>query len=76
MSQRLVRNAAKCLLCGDVVESRHRHDFRSCSCGAMSVDGGKSYSRRLFKNIGDWEDLCEYEDEEELGHERDEACAA
>jgi len=43
---RIKHNRAKCLLCGDVVESVTVHDFRSCSCEAMFVDGGRSYIRR------------------------------
>jgi hypothetical protein len=43
---RILRNRARCTLCGDVVESRHRHDFRSCGCGAVAVDGGRAYLRR------------------------------
>lgn len=44
----LTRNAAKCLACGDVVESKYRHDFVTCSCGSLSVDGGLAYSRRSY----------------------------
>lgn len=29
-----------CLACGDEVESRARHDYQSCSCGQIAVDGG------------------------------------
>ena len=32
--------AFKCLLCGDVVYSRVAHDYRSCFCKNVSVDGG------------------------------------
>ena len=39
-------NAAQCLRCGDTIESKHRHDFQSCSCGAVFVDGGLDYLRR------------------------------
>ena len=35
----------KCKACGEVVVSQHRHDFRACSCGAVAVDGGRSYFR-------------------------------
>ena len=28
------------------IESVSRHDFKSCSCGAVCVDGGKDYLRR------------------------------
>lgn len=43
---KILRNAAECARCGDVVESRHRHDFVGCSCGAIFVDGGLAYLRR------------------------------
>lgn len=42
----IVKNAAECARCGDVIESKHRHDFVSCKCGAIFVDGGLSYLRR------------------------------
>lgn len=43
-------NAAVCHNCGDFVRSRNRHDFRTCSCGDVSVDGGSWYGRVLFKD--------------------------
>lgn len=36
----LIVDAAECLLCGDILFSRCRHDYRCCSCGNTSVDGG------------------------------------
>lgn len=42
----ILRNAAECARCGDVIESKHRHDFVTCKCGAISVDGGKAYLKR------------------------------
>lgn len=42
----IVRNSARCLACLDEVESTHRHDFKSCKCGNVFVDGGKDYLRR------------------------------
>ena len=33
----------KCLKCNDTVFSRVRHDFKSCSCHNVSVDGGFDY---------------------------------
>jgi len=33
------------MLCGDVVESKHRHDFVRCRCGESFLDGGDGYSR-------------------------------
>jgi len=49
------RNRAKCKKCGDVIESEYRHDFVTCTCGAISVDGGKDY----FKRVGNPEDFEE-----------------
>lgn len=42
----IVRNSARCLACNDEIESTHRHDFVTCSCGAIFVDGGTAYLRR------------------------------
>jgi hypothetical protein len=41
-----VRNAAYCLGCNTLIESKHRHDFVRCPCGAVFVDGGQDYLRR------------------------------
>jgi len=35
----------KCRKCGDVIESKHRHDFVWCKCKSIFVDGGKDYCR-------------------------------
>lgn len=36
-----------CRTCLDLIQSMHRHDFVTCSCGAISVDGGSDYTRIL-----------------------------
>jgi hypothetical protein len=43
------------LSCGDLIVSKHRHDFVTCTCGAISVDGGQEYLRRVgdFANAVD-----------------------
>lgn len=43
---KIIKNMAKCRLCGDTIESKFRHDFVRCKCGAIFVDGGKDYLRR------------------------------
>jgi hypothetical protein len=43
-------NRAGCRSCGDVIESTHRHDFKTCRCGDISVDGGEEYCRRSFRD--------------------------
>jgi hypothetical protein len=48
----IVRNSAKCLACGDEIESKHRHDYVTCSCGAISVDGGTAYLKRGWVDDG------------------------
>ncbi len=60
MSRKIVINKIKCKKCGDIIESTYRHDFRSCKCDAVSVDGGKDYLRRCG-NREDWEDMSEWE---------------
>lgn len=66
MGEKLIRNAIKCNLCGDVIESTHRHDFKRCKCGTVFIDGGLDYSRRGYKNSrDDYIDLCEWEEEDE-----------
>jgi hypothetical protein len=47
----ILRNIAECRLCGDVIESYHRHDFVSCKCGEIFTDGGKDYIRRGAHNL-------------------------
>ena len=39
--KKIVKNMIKCNLCGDIIESKHRHDYVTCKCGSCSVDGGK-----------------------------------
>lgn len=43
----IIQNAVTCLSCGDFVYSMHRHHFNTCTCGAISVDGGQDYLRRV-----------------------------
>lgn len=51
----IIRNSALCLLCQEEIESKHRHDFVTCPCGNVSVDGGTDYLRRASIS-GLWED--------------------
>ena len=61
--RKIFKNAAKCLKCGDVIESKHRHDYVTCSCGNVSVDGGTDYLRRSFKEMASWIDISICEEE-------------
>lgn len=48
MSYSITKNSIRCKHCYDVIESKHTHDFRKCSCGKVSVDGGHAYLKRGF----------------------------
>jgi hypothetical protein len=39
-------NAVRCHTCGEVIRSKNRHDFVTCACGSISVDGGSWYLKR------------------------------
>lgn len=47
MATKIIENKIACRKCGEIIESTSVHDFRSCACGAVSVDGGKDYLRRI-----------------------------
>ena len=52
------KNKGKCKLCGDIIESRFRHDFVTCKCGSLSLDGGLAYRRVLWRG-GNCNDVLE-----------------
>ena len=63
---RLIKNKIRCKTCGDIIESRTRHEFVRCKCGRCFVDGGTDYSRKGYfsENLEDsFEDLSVYIDE-------------
>jgi len=62
---KILRNRAKCLLCGDIVESTSRHHLSMCKCGSMYVDGGTDYLRRGAADPDKVEDLTEYSTKED-----------
>ena len=33
----------KCLICGDIIESKSVHDLVSCKCESCYIDGGEDY---------------------------------
>jgi hypothetical protein len=53
----IIRNSIRCKICGDIIESRYRHEYVTCSCGACAVDGGHDYLRRSFKDKDCYTDL-------------------
>lgn len=61
---KIIRNAIQCNHCKDIIESISRHDYKTCSCGTCSIDGGHVYLKRSFTNsIKDYTELSEEEEE-------------
>lgn len=63
---KIKENKIRCLKCGDIIVSENVHDFKSCSCGACSVDGGKSYLI-LSGNKENWEELSILGSDDNIG---------
>jgi hypothetical protein len=52
----ILSNQARCRVCGDTPYSTHRHHYSECECGAIAVDGGMDYIRRVG-DPKDYEDM-------------------
>jgi hypothetical protein len=61
---RIISNKAQCRLCGDIIESKHGHDYRGCKCGEIAVDGGLNYLRRTAGDLHNIINLSEVVQEE------------
>jgi hypothetical protein len=55
LGRKILQNSIKCKKCNNEVISHYTHDFKSCPCGSVYVDGGKSYLRRC----GELENMIE-----------------
>ena len=58
--KKILRNSALCLECNEHIESIHRHDYVTCLCGNISVDGGTDYIRRAVKDDAKYKDTSIY----------------
>ena len=63
---KIIRNAIRCNICGDEIESKDRQDYVRCTCGACAVDGGHDYLRRSFKDKESYTDLSVVVDDSEV----------
>lgn len=52
----ILRNSVECLNCETHITSEHKHDFVSCECRNVSVDGGHSYLKRSVRSSRDYKD--------------------
>ena len=39
-----------CPNCDQMIYSRCQHDYRSCKCGEVAIDGGFDYTRIIYHN--------------------------
>lgn len=65
--RKILSNKIRCKSCGDIIESKHRHDFVTCSCKKCFADGGTAYLRRGYDGVNSseaYEELSEFEGEE------------
>lgn len=51
----------KCKKCGDIIQSKHRHDMVWCKCHSIAIDGGDDY----FRWAGNKDDIEVYVPESE-----------
>lgn len=51
------RNRVQCNKCKSVIESTHVHDFVTCLCRHVSVDGGRDYFRRAWEGEADYTEM-------------------
>ena len=59
-NNKILVNKIQCNKCKDIIESKHVHDFKWCSCKSIAVDGGLEYLRRVG-NLEDIIELSEFE---------------
>lgn len=64
MSRNLIVNKVRCKICGEVLESRHRHDYKTCSCDQKTmIDGGLDYGRYGGVDLDQIEHLSVYDND-------------
>lgn len=64
VQKKLKRNRIRCKHCGEIIESKSTNDFQKCKCGAVGIDGGLDYAKRVYgSNPADlhYEELSEFE---------------
>lgn len=62
LDKKIIVNKIQCKKCKDVIESKHIHDFKWCTCKSIVIDGGLEYLRR----VGNLEDIIELSEIEEM----------
>lgn len=62
--EKIISNKIQCKHCGEIIESKHIHEFVTCKCKACSADGGHYHLSRTYKNSSE-EDFIELSEVEE-----------
>lgn len=62
--EKIISNKIQCKHCGEIIESKHIHEFVTCKCETCSVDGGHYHLSRSYKNSPE-EDYIELSEVEE-----------
>ena len=44
------RHAIQCKKCLDTIESKFIHDYKTCSCGSVGIDGGVTPGNHIIGN--------------------------
>jgi hypothetical protein len=65
MMTKIWHNKARCRKCGDIIEAFYRHQFVTCKCKEIFVEGIDGYLKGGAKNnVDDYIDLSHYSEEE------------
>lgn len=56
----------KCLICGDIIESKSVHNLVSCKCESCYVDGGNHYAHIGAKDFDKVVEIKDDNSEREL----------
>jgi hypothetical protein len=62
--KQIIKNSVRCKRCLEIIESTLVHDCTFCRCGAVGVDGGHEYLRRIG-SIEDIEELSVWTSEQQ-----------
>lgn len=60
----IVFNGVKCLVCGELIQSRSVNYYVTCSCKNVAVDGGNLYSQTSAQNVDKIKEYLLYEDDD------------
>lgn len=55
----IITNSAQCLICGNILVSESVHDYKTCKCGNIFVDGGNEYIRHGWRHKNFYVNLSE-----------------